>query len=517
LIKYKKQIYIGMMIALLAGGAFLRIDNIGKFSFWTDELFAVYAAKSYTSDNSFYVPYEGEHPYRKLVVYTTSIMFGLFGESEKTARMPFAMANLLFVLLSYILLSRILSRKAAIIVAFTMAFSPIFIQMSRECRSYTLHQLLYFLSSTAFILGFEYKEKDAVFRVPQIAGKYEAKYQVNVLLLSAAFLLGYIAKTLQPLTYNLAFIIGVYALIMLAIRLLAYRDFERSAIKYAVVVIGIAMGGLFQYLFNHEHFVKMLNWAVSLPGWARFHDYSIHYYRWYLAEQYPVFFYLYPLGLYFLVKDYKQKGLYFGLMFIVPFILHSLVYPLKSDRYIFYSIPYFLLGFGIVADKGIAAFKDSISNISLKEKAILCLALLPLIFFILQPWFPLAMKEPNVNKFPNWFAFEDKLKTDIGTAEVITTRPIEFFYYFKRKPDYAIVNSIPKNYKYGDDLLDNGEKLLEAVKSQKELYLVAYRRDLNYREFFNEDMKRIVDENLVEIDTGYEKSFVVLKKIQLPR
>jgi 4-amino-4-deoxy-L-arabinose transferase-like glycosyltransferase len=510
---YKKKIYIVIMMASLAGGAFLRLENIGKFSFWTDELFAVYAAKSYASDNSFYVPYEGEHPYRKLVVYTTSFMFKHFGESERTARMPFAIANLFFILLSYFLLSRIFSRNVAVTIAFIMAFSPIFIQMSRECRSYTLHQLFYFLSSTAFILGFEYKEKDAIFRAPQIARKFETRYQVNVLLLSASILLGYIAKNLQPLTYNLAFIIGGYAIIMLAIRIIAYRDFERSAIKYAVVVIGIVMGGLLQYIFNHEHFVKMLKWSVSLPDWARFHNYSIHYYRWYLAEQYPVFFFLYPLGLFFLVKDYKQKGIFFGLMFIIPFILHSLVYPLKSDRYIFYAIPYFLLGFGIVADKGISTFKESIANTSIKEKAILNLVLLPLIVFILQPWFPLAMKEPYVNKFPNWLAYDEKLKASIETAKVITTRPIEFLYYFKRKPDYAIVNSIPRNYEYGEDLLDNGNKLMEALKSQKDLYLVAYRRDLNYREFLNEEMKSYIKENMVEIETGYEKSFIVLKKI----
>lgn len=505
-----------MLISLLAGGAFLRLENIGKFSFWTDELFAVYAAKSYASENSFYVPYEGEHPYRKLVVYTTSFMFRFFGESEKTARMPFAIANLLFILLSYILLSRILSRKAAIVVAFTMSFSPIFIQMSRECRSYTLHQLFYFLSSTAFILGFEYKENEAGFRVPQIARKYESKYQVNVLLLSAAIFFGYIAKNLQPLTYNLAFIIGGYSIVMMAIRLLVYRDFDRSAFKYTAVVIGIVMGALIQYILNYEHFVRMLKWSVSLPDWARFHNYSIHYYRWYLAEQYPVFFYSYPLGLYFLVKDYRRKGIYFGLMFIIPFILHSLVYPLKSDRYIFYSIPYFLLGFGMVADKGISAFKNALTTTPLKEKAIIYIAFLPLIFFMLQPWFPLAMKEPNVNKFPNWLGFEDKLKASIGTAKVITTRPIEFFYYFKRKPDYAIVNSIPKNYNYGDDLLGNENILMEVVKSQKDLYLVAYRRDLNYREFFNDKMKNIITENMIEIDTGYEKSFIVLKKTLRP-
>lgn len=501
-----------MLIVLLAGGSYLRIANIGKYSFWTDEFFAVYAAKSYMSENSFYVPYEGEHPYRKLVVYITGYMFKAFGESEASARMPFAIANILFIILFYLFLSKMFSRRMSIVVCFIIAFSPLFIQMSRECRSYTLHQLFYFLSATLFFIGFEYKENNKVIKMWQLVPRIETKYQINLLILLLSFISGYIAKSLQPLTYNLVFVIGGYALTMLTIGIFNRGRPNRSMTKYAVVLIAIGSGVLVQYIFNYEHFQKMLDWSTALPDWARFHEYSVHHYRWYLADQYPVIFYTYPLGIYLLIKNHQEKGIFFLLMFAIPFILHSLIYPLKSDRYIFYIVPYFFLGFGIVVDQIIIAFSGTLKKRSLNEKAIICLVLLPLAVFIIQPWFLTALNEPKNNKFPNWFSFDKNLKSDIQNSIVITTRPSEFLYYFDRKPDYAIVNSIPKKYSYGNDLIDNESKLMDALTSHDDIYMIAYRHHIDTKEFFSAGMKKIIEENMIEVNNEYEKSFIVLKK-----
>ena len=124
-----------LLLLALAGGSFLRFSGIGDHGFWTDELFHVFAARSYLTDGSLHVPWQPDEYERALpVTLLTALSFQIFGESEAAARGPFALANVLFMLIGYRMVKGLFSRNVAILFVLSSAFSILGIQMSQECH-----------------------------------------------------------------------------------------------------------------------------------------------------------------------------------------------------------------------------------------------------------------------------------------------------------------------------------------------------------------------------------------------
>ena len=84
--KMTDPIGIVFLIAILAG-SYLRFSGIGDWGFWTDELFHVFAARSFLTDGSFSIPWHPTEYTRAMpVTLLTALSFRIFGESEVTAR-----------------------------------------------------------------------------------------------------------------------------------------------------------------------------------------------------------------------------------------------------------------------------------------------------------------------------------------------------------------------------------------------------------------------------------------------
>src|SRR5438552_3074421 len=94
----------GLLAFSMAGGLFLRLHGIGRYGYWTDELFHVLAAESYLTDGRLSVPTLGEYTRAKPVTYITAAAFKLLGESEAAARLPFALINVVFIGAGFFLL-----------------------------------------------------------------------------------------------------------------------------------------------------------------------------------------------------------------------------------------------------------------------------------------------------------------------------------------------------------------------------------------------------------------------------
>lgn len=83
--------------------------------------------------------------------YVTAASFALFGESTRTARLPFALAGWATLLLSYPVFLRLTaSRATARLAVLLLALSVPFLMMSRQCRYYALAALL----SVAFLAAY---------------------------------------------------------------------------------------------------------------------------------------------------------------------------------------------------------------------------------------------------------------------------------------------------------------------------------------------------------------------------
>jgi hypothetical protein len=76
-----------VFLAAIFAGSYLRFSRIGDWGFWTDELFHVFAARSYLADGSFDIPWRPDEYTRAMpVILLTALSFRIFGESEVTAR-----------------------------------------------------------------------------------------------------------------------------------------------------------------------------------------------------------------------------------------------------------------------------------------------------------------------------------------------------------------------------------------------------------------------------------------------
>src|SRR5205085_1579164 len=87
--------------------------------------------------------------------------------------------------------------------------------------------------------------------------------------------------------------------------------------------------------------------ATHTPAWAAQYNH-IFFYKWQIEDNYPFFYWAYPLAVFLVMaKDFK-KGTYLFLLFAIPFLLHSFVFKWKEDRYLLYSFQFFLLSMGVL-------------------------------------------------------------------------------------------------------------------------------------------------------------------------
>lgn len=81
------------------------------------------------------------HPW--LQYYVTAASFSVFGQTPFAARLPFALAGLFSILMTYLLIVRVTGDKRAAIAACVLLISSTqFLLFSRQCRNYALNMLL---------------------------------------------------------------------------------------------------------------------------------------------------------------------------------------------------------------------------------------------------------------------------------------------------------------------------------------------------------------------------------------
>ena len=152
-----KKWAVVLVLFFVVIGSVIRIQDLGKHGFWTDELLHVIGAKSLLETGSPLVPGKGEYTRAFPITCITALTIKLFGEKEATVRLPFVFFNILLIVIGFFLIHHLFNTNIALIFSFVMAFSPLEMVMSRECRMYSLFQLTYFIGSMIFFLGFEPK------------------------------------------------------------------------------------------------------------------------------------------------------------------------------------------------------------------------------------------------------------------------------------------------------------------------------------------------------------------------
>lgn len=507
---------LGTVLLLLAMGAgiFLRFYNIGRYGFWTDELFHVFAARSYLENGSLHIPWDSREYTRALpVTLSTALSFKLFGESEATARIPFALANVVFILIAYQIIKGLFSRSVALIFAVSISLSIFAIQMSQECRMYTLFQLFYFLMSIAFLRGFE-SDGATTGEKPGFLARLQSRTGVSLKHLAMALGFGLVANWLQPLTKNFVFVVLAYCATML-VHQGVHRGFRASTrSKYGVTLMFIVtLVGLLA--LTRLHFVaELVRFAVDTPSWNRSTQSNLAFYHRVVTDSHPILWAVYPVGAFLAVYRYGKKGLFFVLSFGVLFLMTAFVFARQSERYIFQLLPFFIAVGSIGVDfllRSAVAFASK-PALSRWHKALFYGAVGASLSMLVVPRIQRTVLDTSVPKFSNWKDLDPPTIEAVTSGASVTTDRWRFNYYFKHYPSY-VIDASDVDHAGGEVIIATLADLEKIIARHPNLYVVTYDQQFYHDAFVSAEVRAYILRELERVDHEPDARIMVFRRL----
>ncbi|MCA9471150.1 MAG: glycosyltransferase family 39 protein [Nitrospirales bacterium] len=352
-----KASWVALCLSVLFIAVMLRVSHLGDADYGLDEIFHVYVAQELINGDPPILPsgfhYERGLPYSYLVAIAGSVG----GFNETALRMPSVLFGVLVIALVYGFTARWYSAFAGLIAAFITTFSPIEVALSREVRMYTMLQFLFLLIAFLFYEGFETSSSQHHPHPGRALLKtWFVPYEVRPIFLLWAGLLFLLAWRVHALIQPAMSGIIAYMLVMAGMAVVMKGLPRPLRQKYMVSGLAVLLGGIVGSVLFPEKVAKLLAESHSIPLFYEERAYNWNYFRWELLDEYPIIFG--TLTFSFLVCIVKQPklGLFLGVVFVVPFLLHSLVFTFKTYRYIFHLLPLMY----IAAAVGISACLSSV-------------------------------------------------------------------------------------------------------------------------------------------------------------
>lgn len=307
----------------------VRLLHLGD-SPWIDEFYHILAARSWLEDGTLQIIADGrEYGRAVLFTYLVAGVIALFGDSLEVARLPAVVLGALWVTAVFAWTWWVAGRMAAWIAGAWLALDAGAIVLSQFVRFYTLHGLLFFLGAAAvYALVVRRPERRIAF--PLVAGA----------LVAFAF-----ADYFQITTRIGVMALGAWLLIF-AVPSIARR--ARGARTLSLIGVGVVVfaAGIASFLIFREQ--AALNWArfTAAATWASgYADDPFYYYSWF--GRYATFWALLPVAMVVGLILRPAAASFCIVMFAAPFVLHSFA-AFKSERYLFYAIPYFFILWAVV-------------------------------------------------------------------------------------------------------------------------------------------------------------------------
>ncbi|MBN2417631.1 glycosyltransferase family 39 protein [bacterium] len=483
-------ISIALLLILIAGAAsFLRLWNLGRASFWVDEINTVFAASSYVEKGTFELPSGVEHVRAPLHLYLTAFVFRHTSVNEFSTRLIPALFGIVNVLLVYLLASRFFNWKVGMFAAFLMAFSHFEIGWSRTARAYTLLQSATILFAYTVLMALESRKSERVQAVLKVKGDsllkrlgmFWNRWGVSPLWAVPAVL---IILGSYLYLHKLAIFWGaslfLYLFFMAAVMSVVQEGAQKIVNIYCIGAAGLLIAGTLPLLFLpqarealHYFFTYTPPWAMGIATGE--HRLNLVYF---LMSQYRM-----PLMTLFFIGSvqaffrYNARALFLFIMFTCQLFLLCCVFTHNTQVYIFNVYPFFLIlaAYGFV---NLVSFETLISrellkkNLSMKsgflklfEKHLgTAVTVVLLLIFVLTPWLRISLHIPfNPDGFTNgavtpagWkeasaIIREQSLPGDL----LISSLPATSIYYGTH-PDYCLNWSLLEQAKEKQSSNDGG-------------------------------------------------------------
>ena len=447
-------VFLAMIILLALS---LRVVNLGGPDFGIDEIFHVYAAQGLIEKDTPELP--GGILYTRGLVYThlVAIAGKIWGLNEETARLPSVVFGISSILMVFFIGRYWYSSSIGLIAAFLVAVLPNEILYSRASRMYSMFQFFFLVVIFLFYYGFEYVREGWIrVRIPESTWcNVWRTLEVSPILLVITCFLFFFTTQIHRLMLPAMSGPLMYVLFMALITPWLSKVSLGCKVKYVLSALLIAVTGIGLYLFNEELVGKYLKAAHFVPTWLG--DENVNNWRFYkdfLASYYPILFTMFPLaGLLGFFRN-PRVTLYLFLCFLIPLLLHSFWFSLKTYRYIFHLLPLMVLLFSIGFSEFFSFLYGALTRWMEKEmnpqfvRALVVCLLSATILFVLSNtrWFSIGMQHHRMDvsrilgmSHSNWsnamqFIREHGSKSDV----VITPWPLLSRYYGGGLPLYYL-------------------------------------------------------------------------------
>ncbi|GJL54370.1 MAG: hypothetical protein NPIRA02_15020 [Nitrospirales bacterium] len=505
-----KPYWVVVCLLIVALAALFRFSHLGDKDFGIDEILHVYAAQELLQGNAPVLPsgyvYDRGLPYTCLVALS-----GLVGGfTELSLRIPSAILGVLVVLFVYWMTQRWFSVEAGLAAAFLTAFSPMEIAHSREVRMYMLFQLLFLLIVFFFYEGFETSSfRHGKQSKISVIGKWTETFQIRPLLLCYAGLAFLLALGVHTLILPAMSGFVAYVLVMGGIGVVSRSIDLPVRQKYIgislLLIVGTIMGS---FLFPSIP-AKLIAMTQEPLAWGQENADNWSYYRWLLLDEYPLVFGGLTLLFLYCCFQNNRVGLLMACTFLVPFILHSLILPMKSYRYVLYALPlmYMAAGVGFVGLMKVLWSRGRVLNQAENVphglwNVIVFTVLISTVLGVLinMPWFTRTIKDFTQNfdsphvadvQHHNWKAAVGYIESHSIDGDVtVSGYPLLSRHYGATQPLYFMNNAYLRtnikrdikndqgqliDYTFGVPVLQNLEDLKQIIQTHSSGWVMTYR------------------------------------------
>ena len=494
-----KSFVVLILVAVIIGGAYLRLAHLNRQSFWVDEMNHVVAAQSLLKGNGAVFP--SGLPYDRSLLFTKLVArsFTFFGVSEFSARFPSAIFGVLSIPLMFFVAARMFRHAGVgLVAAFLQAFTPFNIGWSRVSRMYALFQFFFLLAAYAIYEGIEGT------REKSIRNRLLAAWNIDLFWLVIAVMALAIATYLQVLSGVLLPGLLLFFILMI-FGVLATKDLKSALTSKYVFFIILSLLGVAGIVKFAPDILAQAREAMSFsPNWAQY-DYvqNPFYYFWFLISNfYFTIAAFFLIGVVIAIAELRKPAIYLLSLFILPVALLSTLFVLKVERYIFHLFPFYLIiaAYGAVRlfEYAVEIGKETLKQHSLPSMfrspklAQFAIAIIFIGILGASDWFRFARKIPSFRAGTNgavtieeWNDACAFVRAQLVEGQpIISTLPIAVYYYLghvdyflasresSRDEEIVMKNGVATDYYSNAHIVDTVEDLQNLMQSQPQGWLI---------------------------------------------
>lgn len=491
-----KKRLLGILLAIILFGAFLRFYNLGKISFVADEFLDINSSYAYFKTgiwqnwdfNRATVNIENEFAPRdeRAWAYKWQVaqLFKFMPPTEAVARSVSVLWGIFTIVLIFFI-GRDFTKKKEIglLSAFFFAVSISGIIFDRRLRMYAMFFPIFLLFSW---LTYKFLESDYAGKInfTKIA---RSKLGVNILFLVPAMAIGLLSFHIHQLTGNILMIVMAYFIIQYILEIRTSKNYVN---KY-LVFLGLSILGILGIKIVAPNLV--VPFFGGLVFFTNHPAYLLITLRDYSHPLIASIFII--LGAYYLIKiqDTKKEGTWLAVSYLAPLLMAMFLWKRNiGEQYIFFaqSFAIILLASGVYfSAKFLQDNLPQFKNKAFFAAIILALLILPQYGYFFEKNNNYHQTSQSEN--PNYRSIFTYFKKNKKAGDALITRNFRNYYWSGEKV---------KTFDFGGELSKENFSLADLQKIMRENPSGWFIYSANDEDYISNEAENYAEENLLKVN-----------------